>query len=219
MNYSYDITLNFNRNLYEFYEWREEDNPEFILKIPTFKVGMEDFLNIKNNDIIVNKSFLNTILDKTEVYTPTSVNIIRYACIFLCNESVIAIEFDLDGNNHLKSSISIDEEDEILESMSYIKYTILDYKIKNKRNIKKEFITRDEKEVQKYLLKSIEQMKNNNEYLKLRYIFYEIYNEKLEDIDKIYSKLINITNNKDNKFIKLKDIIYLIDNKKIVSNN
>lgn len=37
MNYIYDITLNFNKNnLYEFYEWRDEDVPEFILKIPVF---------------------------------------------------------------------------------------------------------------------------------------------------------------------------------------
>ena len=38
MNYIYDITLNLNKKLYEFYEWKEEDNPEFILKIPVYKV-------------------------------------------------------------------------------------------------------------------------------------------------------------------------------------
>ena len=35
MNYIYDITLNLNKNkLYEFYEWKEDDEPEIILKIP-----------------------------------------------------------------------------------------------------------------------------------------------------------------------------------------
>ena len=48
MNYIYDITLNFNKNnLYEFYEWKEEDDAEFILKIPMFKVSTEDIVNIK----------------------------------------------------------------------------------------------------------------------------------------------------------------------------
>ena len=83
MNYIYDITLNFNKNnLYEFYEWKEEDDAEFILKIPMFKVSTEDIVNIKYGDIIVNKNFLNQIEDKTEVYATSSVNIIRYACIF-----------------------------------------------------------------------------------------------------------------------------------------
>ena len=56
-------------------------------------------------------------------------------------------------------------------------------------------------------------------YCKLKYIFYEIYNEKCDDIEKVYSKLINITKNNDNKFIKLKNLIGLIENKKIMSNN
>lgn len=36
-------------------------------------------------------------------------------------------------------------------------------------------------------------MNKNNESSKLKYIFYEIYNEKCDDIEKVYSKLINIT--------------------------
>ena len=31
--------------------------------------------------------------------------------------------------------------------------------------------------------------------MKLKYIFYEVYNEKNENVDKIYSKLINVINN------------------------
>ena len=111
MNYIYDITLNFNKNnLYEFYEWKEEDDAEFILKIPMFKVSTEDIVNIKYGDIIVNKNFLKQIEDKTEVYAPNAVNIIRYACIFSSEESSIAVEFDASGLSYMKSNISIDEE-------------------------------------------------------------------------------------------------------------
>ena len=85
--------------------------------------------------------------------------------------------------------------------------------------MKIDFSTRNEREVQKYLLNVLNKMIKNKEYSKLKYIFYEIYNEKIDDIEKIYSKLVNITKNKDNKFIKLKDLIYLIENKKTVSNN
>ncbi len=220
MNYIYDITLNFNKsNLYEFYEWKEEDDVEFILKIPLFKVDEETLINIKNNDIIVDKNFINILLDKTEVYSKDSINIIKYACIFASKESSIAVEFDSDGNSYMKSNISIDEEEEILECASLIKYTILDYKIKKIKSIKNDFLTREEREIQKYLVKRLETIFQEKEYSKLKYIYYEIYSEKEEDTNRIYSKLINITINKDNKFKKLKDLIYLIDNRKIVSNN
>lgn len=220
MNYIYDITLNFNKNnLYEFYEWKEEDDAEFILKIPMFKASTEDIVNIKYGDIIVNKNFLKQIEDKTEVYAPNAVNIIRYACIFSSEESSIAVEFDASGLSYMKSNLSIDEEDEVIECAKLIKYTILDYKLKSKKSINIVSSTRYEREMSKYLVKSLEKMNKNNENSKLKYIFYEIYNEKCDDIEKVYSKLINITKNNDNKFIKLKNLVGLIEKKKIMSNN
>ena len=95
----------------------------------------------------------------------------------------------------------------------------MDYKLKSKKCINVVSSTRYEREMRKYLVKSLEKMNKNNESSKLKYIFYEIYNEKCDDIEKVYSKLINITKNNDNKFIKLKNLIGLIENKKIMSNN
>ena len=62
-------------------------------------------------------------------------------------------------------------------------------------------------------------MKNNCEYSKLKYIFFEIYDEKSDDIEKIYNKLINVAKNDDKKNIKLSNILNLIENRKIMSNN
>ena len=121
--------------------------------------------------------------------------------------------------NSYQDNLSIDEEDEVIECAKLIKYTILDYKLKSKKSINIVSSTRYEREMSKYLVKSLERMNKNNENSKLKYIFYEIYNEKCDDIEKVYSKLINITKNNDNKFIKLKNLIGLIENKKIMSNN
>lgn len=220
MNYIYDITLNFSRNnMYEFYEWKEEDDPEFILKIPLYKVDEETFYDLKNNDVIVSKKLLELIEDKTEIYTPTSINLIRYACVFTSENSAFALEFDSDGNNYMKSNLSIDEESEVIDSSKNIKYSIIDYKVKNKNKMKERFITRKEEEIEKYLVTKLDNMKKNNEQTKLKYIFYEIYNEKMDDIEKIYSKLINVAKNGDNKFYKLREILNLMENKKIMSNN
>ena len=92
MNYIYDITLNLNKNnLYEFYEWREDDVPEFILKIPIYKIDKNAFFDIRNNNIIVDKDFLITIFDKTEVYTEDAISLIRYAALFSDGNNVIGI--------------------------------------------------------------------------------------------------------------------------------
>ena len=219
MNYIYDITLNLNKKLYEFYEWKEEDNPEFILKIPVYKVDLETFLDIKYNEIIVDKKILDEIEDKTECYSPNSIDIIRYACIFVCDEGIIAIEFDSAGNNYMKSSISVDEENEILDIMNNIKYKVIDYKIKNYLKKEKKYLTRNEEIVQKNMLKRLNNMYKNNENLKLKYIFFEMYNEKIEDINKIYDKLINLLLNSDEKSKKLENVINLVEYRKIMSNN
>ena len=220
MNYIYDITINLNKHsLYEFYEWREEDVPEFILKIPLYRVDKETFLDLKNNSVIVTKEFLLKIFDKTEVYTPNAINLIRYGALFSCDESVIAIEFDSDGNSYMKSNLSIEEEIEVIECARLLKYTILDYKVKSKNTYKEKFITRKELENKDFALNKINMIYKNSEEMKLKYIFFEIYNEKLDDCEKIYSKLVNIINNNDNKLEKLNEILLLMDNKKIMTNN
>ena len=220
MNYIYDISLNFNKNnLYEFYEWDEMDNIEFILKTPLYKVDNETFNDLKNNDIIIDKKILNNIEDKTESYLPNGINIIRYACVFVCDYSAIAIEFDSEGNNYMKSNISIDEESEIIDISNSIKYTIVDYKIRTKLKINNKFLTRNEQNLEKYLLKRLDNIKLNKEESKLKYIFYDIFNEKMDNTDKIYNKLVNIVKTNDNKKQKLNDLLNLMENKKIVSNN
>lgn len=220
MNYIYDITINLSKNdLYEFYEWREEDVPEFILKIPLYRVDKETFFDLKYNNVIVTKEFLLKIFDKTEVYTPNAINLIRYCALFACDESVVAIEFDSDGNSYMKSNLSIEEENEIIECARLLKYALLDYKVKNKNTTKEKFVTRKELENKNFAINKINSIYNNGENMKLKYIFFEIYNEKLDDCEKIYSKLINVINNSDNKMDKLNEILFLMDNKKIMSNN
>lgn len=220
MNYIYDITLNLNKNnLYEFYEWREDDVPEFILKIPIYKIDKNAFFDIKNNNIIVDKDFLITIFDKTEVYTEDAISLIRYAALFSDGNNVIGIEFDSSGNSYMKSNLSIDDESEVLEIIKDIKYTLLDYKVKNINNLQIKLLTRKEKEEEEYLLNRVNSMYKDNEIEKLKYIFYELYNEKLDNLEKIYSKLINVVKNNESRVKRLLEIISLMENKKIVTNN
>ncbi len=220
MNYIYDITLNLNKNkTYEFYEWTDEDYIEFILKIPVFRVDKDTFLAFKNSDVVIDKKILNQIEDKTETYSPNSIGIIRYACVFSCDEASLAVEFDSDGNSYMKSNISIEEENEILDVCKNLKYTMIEYKIKKYMKIKDKISTRKEEKIKIRVLSILKNIKYNNEKNKLRYMYYEVYGQKEDDIDKVYSKLINLVNIHGDKFSKLNEIINLMDNKKIMSNN
>lgn len=209
MNYIYDITLNLKKDYYDFYEWREDDHPEFILKIPIFKIDDDAFLDIKNNNCMIDSSILSMIKNQTEVYSPSSVKIKKYACLLSCDEEVIGIEIDESGNIIKKSSLSIDEEDDILDMVSLIKCVVLKYKVSNKTKIFNIFKTRNEKEIIKRLEKRLNNLMIQKEYEFLKYIFYEVYNEKCNDINKIYIKILNIIKNCDYKTKKISEIFDL----------
>lgn len=206
MNYIYDITLNFNKELYDFYEWNKEDDINFYIKIPIFKVEdniIDDFIT---STFIVDKTFLSKILNKTESYSKTNIKINKYSCVFTSIDRVVAVCFNEKGESILKSNLSIDEETDVLEFSKLIKYSLIDYKIKEKNNVKNKFITREEKYIKKTFLSYINQIYDNREYDKLKYVFYEVYDQKSNNESKIYSKLINLVENNTDKINKLKKV-------------
>ena len=92
MIYVYDVVLNLNSNLIEYFEWEEKDNIKYIRKIPFYKISkttMNDF--IKNN-VVVDKDFLDKIYDKCKLeenynndykYLNDYANIIKYGLIMI----------------------------------------------------------------------------------------------------------------------------------------
>ncbi len=210
MNYIYDITLNFNENPYSFYEWNEDDNIEFFLKVPVFRVEEAVLYDFINNKVCVSKDFLCKIYKKNEVYKKNNKNS-KYVAIFTTLDSSIAIEFNDNGDSYLKSNLSIEEESDLLEFSKMLKYSLVDYKVKEyrKNTIKK--LTRQELKIKNFLLKIIENLYKNNEIYKLRYLFYELYNEKPSSDEKIYSKLINLIENNSEKLYKINSILKKIN--------
>ena len=67
MIYIYDILLNFNTSLIEFFEWEENDLIKYIKKIPIYKVSDDFLYNLVNNEIKIESNFLNNIKDKNNV--------------------------------------------------------------------------------------------------------------------------------------------------------
>ena len=213
MNYIYDIALNLSDKLYEFYDWNETDDVKLYLKIPIIRVEDTIIKDFINSTFTVDKSVLLKIENNTELYDIDSIKNIKYLVVFSSDSMALAVLFDNNGKSIKKSFLSIDEENDVIEYSKIIKYSLIEYKIIKKEQIKNKFNTRNEISLKKEILSIIENMYKKKEYDKINYLYYELYGEKITSLDKGYIKLINLIDS--NKLIILKDILCL--NKKRTS--
>ncbi len=187
MNNIYDIVLNFNKNLYEFFEWSLSDDIIHIRKIPLIKVNSKNLLEIKNNKIKLCNSMLNKIKFKTELFTKLKTEQFAYSCLFCDGTSVLGIIFNKNGVSKLKSSMLLDEEMEVLDFSIRLEEKDIDYKIIKQENMN-EFMTREEKEIDDYIRVEINKITNVE---KLKYIYYECFDEIEHDENEIIKKINN----------------------------
>lgn len=215
MNYIYDILVNFNdKEVYDFYEWDQSDNIEHLRKIPIFKVDFKTLKDFKEYNIVIDKTFLKNIKNKTEVFSNKLINYIEYSAIFTDSSDLVIMEFDNDGKNVLKSSMLLDELEDTLEESEMLEETKILYNKKNKIS-SNEFMTRNEKTVLNYIRKEINYLTKVKNYDKLKYLYFEWYNKKENDINKIISglhKILEIGFNSNHR--KLFDLIKFSNIKK-----
>lgn len=186
MNYFYDINVNFDEeNLYEFYEWQKKDIIENIKKIPLHLVSsslMKDFIKYKP---IVEKEFLDKLLNKTENCEGDK---IKYATILADSKTSLVVEFDDIGKTVCKSNLLLSDDLNIIEIVKNIKKTNINYTVKKGKN-RLRTILRQEAEIKKILNIEIESLYQNNEHLKLKYLYYEWLNKEENNLDEIYKNL------------------------------
>lgn len=182
MNYVYDILLNFNEKFYDFYDWNVRDLIDHMRKIPMFKVSknvLEDFLNY---DIKIEKEFLDKVQDKAEIFWGRKVKNISYA--FLLTDCKKVIGFKLKDNQLLISDLLLDEEEVALEMVPLLNETKILYSKKNIFN-KQNFKTRKEEDLEKNLKKALIHLEDEQNIERLKYIYYECFNQKENEKEKI----------------------------------
>lgn len=201
MNYVYDVLLNFNKEMYEFYDWNLDDYISHIRKILVFRVDNKTMRDLVNNSVVVDSDFLIKISNRTEMFTKQNVKIINYAALFTNGSFVIGIKFDKNGEIIGRSKLLIDEELDILDSaLDMNEYNLKYNLIVDNKNVS--FKTRKEILIEKYILKKLNEVENNKEMLK--YLYYECFNEKNNDFRKMLLKLNkSLTNNWDNFYNKV----------------
>ena len=207
MSYYYDVLLNFQDNYCMFYEWDKDDNIEFIKKIPLFHISQKEFLDLFINKIKINKDFLNKIENKTKLKE----DYLKYTAIFSDGKNSIALEFNDDGLVINKSSLLLEDELNINEFMYNIELVNLDYNIINKELFYKD--TRQELKIKNILKLEINNMYENKDYSKIKYIYLEWFNELNDNYDNMYKQMLNKLDNKlTNKEYEIYELIKITYN-------
>lgn len=209
MTYIYDLLLNFtdDERILEFFEWNEKDEIINIKKIPLIRVSnktMKDFINKK---VKVTEELLLEIKNKTTTYSKTED--LEYALLISDLNKVIAIEFNKKGEVLSRSSLLLDEEDEVLEEVEYLEIQPIKYKVIStyKTNYT---LTRLEQKKKKYLLKEMDTLYQENNISKLTFLYEEIFpKDELSLYDKYLKLKEDIEDNYSNNHNKLYDIIRL----------
>ena len=198
MNYIYDILLNFNDKFYDFFDWNNKDDIVHIRKIPLLRVSAKDYKLIKNNKVKVNDNFLEKIHNKTEYFDNHKVRTMEYGLLISNGLEVFGLLFDKNGISIKYSDLLIDEFSEVIEVCLKLDESKISYNILSKYR-KKEFLTRRENDIIEYLNKEIAKLdKKNTE--KIKYLYYELFDEKCDDIKYIISRLKETIKNYQNKF-------------------
>ena len=209
MIYIYDIIVNFNKDLYDFYDWTETDIIEHIRKVPLIRVNSKSFSKILNKNILINKTLLEKIYNKTEIYSNKILEKVNYGVLISNGNNIIAVIFTKNGVVDKYSRLLIDEELEIKEIAKNLDEFNLEYKIINNKNLYNRF-TRQEKRKINVILNELTKIKNNKEIEKLSYLYFEWFNKENTN-ENFYEELINNIkqgySQKHEDFIKLLNII------------
>ena len=207
MTYIYDVTLNFNEVLYDFFEWNNNDNLIHVRKIPIFKVSNENFLNMLMYEVQLSDDILKKIKDKTDSYGKKTKSFT--SCLIRNEDNIIALKFDDNGISKQVSSIIIEEELDILEIR--VKLTkSFEYKTLTKRKFLTS--TRYDSLNRTYLQNQINNLSIDNDREKIKYLYFEYFGKYINDektaLNKLKKEVI-----KDNYNNNLKDFFKLSSNK------
>lgn len=185
MNFYYEIKLNFNDTLLEFYEWSGDDKLDLIKKIPLIRVKSNIFKDICLYNFKINKEFLNLINERTICKDSCK---ITNACIFCDTKNCIAIEFDENGKSIARSTLILEDENNICEISYSLKYRNIDIEKLDKIYLSNEF--RQENQIKKIITKELLELYRNNDINKLKYLYYELFGAIEDNKEIIFKRML-----------------------------
>ncbi len=210
MIFIYDILLNFNNDLYEFYEWNKNDIILHIKRIPLIKVNTELIYDLVNKKIKINDSLLNLIYNKTELFNRKN-KYIKYSCLLSDGYKVIGILMSDNGEVMKISDLLLDESIETINISNKCNLVNIAYNIIDNKNVDN-FLTRKELCIKKYLLKEFNNIYKENNFNKLKYLYFEYFNKTSDDIDIVYEDLIKSLTDINSNHIRIYNLLNMTSN-------
>lgn len=216
MKYIYDILLNYSdMRIFDFYEWYTDDDIEYFKKVPLIKVSDDVYGKIFLGSKLEDTTFLDTIYCVTEIYQNKSVKHVDYACILTNGKEAVAVLFDKNGQIIMLSKMLIDEEDEVLDISTSLNEKNVKLSIDNIENNNINYLTRFEEKKLFFLNKEVDELYDNKNLIKLKYLYYECSNKIENDIDIIYKKIKSFLNSEwSSKHEELYNLVRLSYSKK-----
>ena len=209
MIYVYDVVLNLNNTLVEFFEWEEKDNIKYVRKIPFYKINEKTMNDFIKNNVKVEEEFIEKLYDKAKLEDNYD-DEYKYLSLFTDGNLILGVSFTKDGKNKLISRLLLDEEDEILLLGNRLTLTNIDYNIIDSKKNNNTSLTRNEFLIKTNLEKEFKTLYNNNLVDKLNYFYFEYFNKINNNKELCYQELIDSLNNNFNKkHVNLYDIIKL----------
>lgn len=206
MTYIYDVTLNFNETLYDFFEWNNSDTLTHVRKIPIFKVSNDIFIDILSNIVKISDTILNKIKDKTDVYGKKNKSFT--ACLIRNEDNIIALRFNDEGISKYISNIVVEEELDILE-IKVNTTKVFEYEIiKPRKNL---LTTRYDSMNKTYIEKQLNSLNIKKDKEKIKYLYFEYFGKYITDETLALNKLKKEFNNNSSNV--LKDFLKLSSNK------
>lgn len=166
MTYIYDIYLNFQKEIIEFFEWEKEDKIINIKKIPLYKITTKELKKIIHYKCKIFN--INEIENKTIIKGKDS--FIKQCCLLTDGEEVLAIRLNKNKEIYKYSKLLLDEEQEVREISKLINATNLKLDLLCRKNINF-FTSKNKKEEEKNIINFLYLI--NKE--KLKYIHYEYF--------------------------------------------
>ncbi len=211
MNYVYDIILNFQKHFYDFYDWNTDDEITHIRKIPLFHITNKDFKNLKSSVCKFEPEFYEKIYNHTEKFKKINVTFINYVFLVSNGKEALALKLNKDGLCTHKSSLLLDEEEEIADIAEDLKIYNLNYKIIKKGELS--FQTRAEKENLDNVANKLGYLYNHKEDEKLKFLYLECFDKTETDINKIFNILTNEIKTDSKNVEKIIDFFKIINQK------
>lgn len=187
MYYYYDVLLNFTEvpEVYEFYEWEEKDNVEFIKKIPLFRVTTECLKDNLKYQTKFDSSLVEQIKEKTIVKGSAENNLNTF--ILSDTKNALALEVNEEGRVVSRSKLLPSDELNLSEVMFTMKESTLHYeKLEKYQNSK---TLRQIREIKKLIQHEIDTLYEEKNESKLKYLYYEWMNRNDNNIDTIYKEM------------------------------